>query len=257
MHRTPRPASPRTVLPLLLALALAFAVRPLSGQETAPAGFTVSGVVRDASTGAGLAGALVELPTRRLRAVTGEDGRFVLQGVPDGEQRWTIRRIGYAAWEESTAVQDGEELVIGLLPSPVALEAIEVQADRLKRRRETSGMSVQVLDQAAILASAAPTTAELVRYHAVRFPTVCAPTPGSGAAAVSTGELCVMTRDARPARVSLCIDEVKSSVELLSAYPPQDIYAIESYEGGRVVRVYTRWFMEKKRSLYPLKYGCT
>lgn len=248
----------RLLAPLVhafVALGTLLGASPAAGQD-AGSGISVSGIVRDATTGAALESAVVEVPDHRLRAVTGADGRFVLRGVPAGEQRWTIRRIGYAAWEERTAVADGDELTIGLLASPVALEAIEVQTDRLERRRNTSGMSVQVIGSDEILASAAPTAAELVRYRAVRFPTVCAPMGGSSAPASSTGALCTMTRDARPTLVSICIDDRRSSYEVLQAYVPQDIYAIESYEGGRVVRVYTRWFMEKKRPLSPLKYGC-
>lgn len=254
MRPTPRTAAP-LLAQALLALLLSLSASPLRAQE-AGSGLTVTGQVRDAATGEPLGGAVVELPDHRLRATTGADGRFVLRGIPSGEQRWVIRRLGYARWEESTAVVDGDELVIVLLASPVALEAITVQADRLEHRREASGVSVEVIDRETILSSAVRNATELVRYRAVRFPTVCAPMGGSGAPASSVGELCTMTRDARPQRVVVCIDEVETSTDALSGYVPHDLYAIEAYDGGRVVRVYTTWFMEQKRPLKALHWGC-
>jgi hypothetical protein len=59
-------------------------------------------------------------------------------------------------------------------------------------------------------------------------------------------------------RVQVYIDDRPAfgGMEELEMYAPHELYAIESYAGGRMVRAYTMWFMEdlarKKRRLDPV-----
>ena len=42
------------------------------------------------------------------------------------------------------------------------------------------------------------------------------------------------------------IDERRAfGLDELASYPMNDIYLVESYDGGRMVRVYTTWFMQR------------
>jgi hypothetical protein len=243
------------LLPTLFPLALHLDASRAAAQEAQ--GATVTGQVRDVGTSEPLMGAVVEVPDHRLRAVTDSAGSFVLRGVPAGEQRWTIRRLGYTRWEESTAVQDGANLVIGLLASPLALDEIRATGDRIERRRRMSTRSVRAIDRKQILTSAAANAYELVAYRALPARTVCPARAGTGSVGnlSAAGDLCVMSRG-RVSPVGVCIDEMKASPEVLAVYPPQDIYAIEAYDGGRSIRVYTNWFVETGQPLRALIAGC-
>jgi hypothetical protein len=59
-------------------------------------------------------------------------------------------------------------------------------------------------------------------------------------------------------RVQVYIDDRPAfgGMEELETYAPHELYALESYAGGRMVRAYTMWFMEdlarKKRRLDPV-----
>jgi hypothetical protein len=51
------------------------------------------------------------------------------------------------------------------------------------------------------------------------------------------------------------IDERRAfGLEELEAYPTFDIYMVEAYDSGRMVRVYTNWFVQKlARGNMPLQ----
>ncbi len=86
-----------------------------------------SGIVRDASTGAPLAGVVVRavnLPG--LGAMTGTDGRFTIDLTDRARLRFA--RVGYAGAEiEATP---GDTLSVALIPAPQALEATTITALR-------------------------------------------------------------------------------------------------------------------------------
>jgi len=70
------------------------AVKILLAVQTTSA--TVAGTVRDATSGEPLAAAVVMLPELRRSVVADANGRYVLQDVPAGPHRITVRFIGYA-----------------------------------------------------------------------------------------------------------------------------------------------------------------
>jgi hypothetical protein len=233
------------LLPLFAALLLAPAAGPLHAQEG-----TVTGQVRDATSGEPLAGAIVELPARRIRAVTGPDGEFELRGVPRGEQRWETRRIGYDAWEQTHAAAEGERITILLEPNAVALARIEVVTDRLARRRHRSTESSRVIEQAEILGYSGASALDLVLSRAIPTRIRC---PGNQA--LLDHEPCVYTRG-QVRQATLCIDEAPAFFDQLIGYPRESLYAIESYQNGRTIRVYTTAFMESNRPISAEAIGC-
>lgn len=232
---------------VLLALLAPASAAAQAGERAA-----VSGVVVDAGTGQPVSGAAVVLPELERMAVSDEQGRFELRDLPAGEHRWIIRRVGYSTWEESAEVADGDRFTVGLLAAPVRLEAVSVQVNRLERRRRSFGGQVRVLEQREILAAAVHSTADVVRYRALVGATVCPVMGGTGseATAASTGALCVMGQYGRPERVLVFIDEqpiMDDPQSALMAYHPSEIFTIETYDGGRMVRIYTNHFVQHTR----------
>ncbi|MGH7503142.1 MAG: carboxypeptidase regulatory-like domain-containing protein [Longimicrobiales bacterium] len=97
----------------------------------------VTGIVRDAQTGAPVASAIVTLADVGRIAATDAEGRYRFTGVPSGPQHLAIERIGYAARTLHALVPGEGQLRIdaSIEPVPVALGAIEVRGgDRLTSR---------------------------------------------------------------------------------------------------------------------------
>lgn len=88
----------------------------------------VTGRVIDAVSRNPVAGA--EILAGELRAVTGNDGGFVLGNVPPGRIELRARRIGYSQWHEAVDVDPGLErtVTVALQPVPVRLDSITVAA---------------------------------------------------------------------------------------------------------------------------------
>jgi hypothetical protein len=241
---------------MLLRLLLAF-VALCAPAALAAQGLAVTGRVVDVQTGSPVAGAVVELPDHRLRSLTDTAGTFALRGIPVGEHRWTIRALGYAPWEETTEVDDGERLTIRLMPHAIALETVRVRADRLERRRITSTQSTRVVQRREILTTPAASTLDLILYRALPMRVPCPGGPGGASSAEAVP--CTRFRGS-VVRVRLCIDEQPATFDELVAYFREEIYAIESYGGGTTtvpqVRVYTVAFVESTRPLRPIGAGC-
>ncbi|HEX9939056.1 MAG TPA: carboxypeptidase regulatory-like domain-containing protein [Longimicrobium sp.] len=241
---------PRTLL-IAFCAALLLPSR-LSGQSSVAAEVEVSGRVVDAATQAPIVGAVVELRDVRRKAVSDSAGRFVLQRVPRGTHQWVISRIGYAAWEENTEVDDGDEFTIALLARPEVLEGITAVASQLTHRREGSGMAVRTLEGSTLRFSASPSVFALVHD---RLGVAGVPCPndetGTHSCAWIRGEL---------TPVVVYVDEQRANGGLqdLNNYVPQELFAVESYAGGRMIRVITVPFAERiargRASLLPLSY---
>ena len=107
-HRVSRLITRRAWWGLITAL-LATAA-PASGQSA-----TVSGVVRD-TVGLFIAGAEVTVEGGSARAVSGEDGSYVLRGLTAGNLRLRIRRLGFRP-----AVMDVEVPTTGLVDVEIQL----------------------------------------------------------------------------------------------------------------------------------------
>jgi hypothetical protein len=86
----------------------------------------VTGVVRGNGNGDNVANAQVQIVDRRLRTLSGDDGRFVFESVPPGTHTLRVARIGYAPTELELAVNDttAVELIVDM--EPVALRLSEI-----------------------------------------------------------------------------------------------------------------------------------
>ena len=175
-------------LVLCLAVAPALAIPQVYAQE--PEQATVfEGDVRDAGTGEPLSGAHVSVVGRETRAVTRGDGTFHLTGLPAGVHILRADRLGYrgvtvvvtvGSVRARRAVAESAEVVIELVPSPIAVEGLVVTATISERAaaealRPVSVMAGDVL-QRQMTATVAGTLASIPGIAAARTgPSVAQP----------------------------------------------------------------------------------
>ena len=127
-------------------VALLLASLPLTWAHAQDVG-TVAGAVTDKMTGAALAGAQVSVGgATRLSAVTGADGRFLIEGVPAGETTARARHIGYATVALSVTVVSGQTATADfqLQAQAVELEGLVVVGYGTQRREDITGAGRRV-----------------------------------------------------------------------------------------------------------------
>jgi hypothetical protein len=220
---------------------------------------TLTGEVRDVATGEPIERAVVELTNLRRRTTTDAAGRFTLERIPPGEHTWHVRGTGYVAWEETFPVEADGDFVVGLMANVVQLDPLRVTVHRreaaLELRRNTSGMSVRSFDETALRRSAHATVALFLHDNSVLRTVPCSRSTMQSLQNMDMGrpsDGCVIARG-NIVSVSVFIDEqrVSDGLSALFGYSPHEIHSVEVYEGGRMVRVYTRWFVDRSRA--PLK----
>ena len=116
---------------LLLGTLLVVGLPALAGAQTTG---RISGRVQDAVTGAPLAGASVRVEAAELEAITTDEGRFVLAGLPAGDVDLAVDLLGYTPLRlQGVAVRAGRavDLAIALESSAFELDPIVVDADRI------------------------------------------------------------------------------------------------------------------------------
>jgi len=94
----------------------------------AQVGGTIRGTITEESTQRALASVRVVLIGVGRETRTGEDGRFEVPGLPDGEYTVRATLIGYTSRTARATVTAGEvtDLAIALLRAPIQLEALIV-----------------------------------------------------------------------------------------------------------------------------------
>jgi iron complex outermembrane receptor protein len=104
---------------------------PASSQAQPDGGY-VAGAVRNAETGAPLAGVNVAVPSLQRGAATGPEGRFTIGPLGAGAYDVTARFVGYRSQTRRVDVADGDtaRVQFPLAPRTVGLEAVEVTARR-------------------------------------------------------------------------------------------------------------------------------
>ncbi len=127
---------------------LAAAVQPtsLSAQAVPEHAGEVEGVVRDAETGAPLAGVLVSVVGARPAATTHGDGSFHLSGLEAGTHTLRVERLGYGTetLQVSTSA-DGALVVIELTASPLDVGGLVVTGALSERTAAEALRPVNVL----------------------------------------------------------------------------------------------------------------
>jgi hypothetical protein len=241
------------LLPMLL-LAFAAAI-PLRAQQQRQPGVEVHGVVRDGVSGAPVRGAVVDLRDVRRKAVTDSTGAFVLHDVPPGNHHWFVTRLGYATWDEESEVEEGDEFTIRVLERPEVLEGITASVSLIKLRRLSAGVAVRVLEQDQVGLSGAPSVFALVSdYLGVRG----VPCGHGGSLDTGTRSCAWIRGELVPVAVYLDENRLAGGLDDLTNYLPQEIYLVESYYGGAMLRVLTNDFAARlargRASLMPLRF---
>jgi hypothetical protein len=217
----------------------------LHGQGGAPERATITGVVRDGVTGAPVVAAAVRLAPIGRATVTDSEGAFRMTDVPAGTYEWTVVAIGYVPLTQEVELADGDHFNIGLMPRPLMMEGVSVDVPRmerlLERRRRAAATSIRVFRQDQLLAAGAATVHDLVTQRAMLR--LC---PVDDDLFGGLPE-CVLSRG-RLIRPRVYVDERQASLIELYGYQPAEIYAVELWAGGQVVRVYTRQFAERLAS---------
>ncbi|NQU33460.1 MAG: TonB-dependent receptor [Bacteroidetes bacterium] len=104
---------------------------------------TITGKVIDASYGESLIGATVVLKGTTTGTVTDIDGSFEFK-VPAGTQTIAISYVGYNSQDIEVAIEDGSTKNMGrikLVPSSIALEGVNIMADRAQERKTPVAIS--------------------------------------------------------------------------------------------------------------------
>jgi len=193
------------------------------------------GRVVDHETGEGLYGAAVSLaegpggtPGVGTR-VTGEDGGFLFRVVPPGTYTLTVTLLGYRTLREPLVVTEARDLqvVLRLAVSPVALDPIEVVAERQLRgplvgfeRRRALGFGTYFTRE-DIEARAPYVLTDLLR----RVPGLRVISAGQ------FGENAIRLRgNCRP---EIIVDGIRTSIDtdIDHVLPPMDVEAVEVYKG--------------------------
>ena len=106
----------------------------------------VTGVVTDAQTGEPVPGTMIEVLQANLQALANADGRFLIRGVPLGEQVVRAQTLGYAQIERTVNVTAGETRVdFQLTTRPVQLDAILVTGQQIERQAREVAYSVSTI----------------------------------------------------------------------------------------------------------------
>ncbi len=126
--------------PLLLLLSLL-----LTGALTAQKNFTVSGYVKDASTGEALIGANVYVKETMRGGATNTYGYFVLN-VPAGTHTIAMSFIGYEDFSQSVEVSADVKLNIAAKPIAIQVKEFEVVGERGQPNTEGTQMGTVELD---------------------------------------------------------------------------------------------------------------
>jgi TonB-dependent starch-binding outer membrane protein SusC len=113
---------------------------------------SITGTVVEQATRAPLASVQVTVVGTAARAITNQDGRYTLQGIPAGTAEVRATRIGYGQGAQTVRVVAGEAATadFALSPSAIALEGVIVTASGQEARTRTLGNAVGMINAADV-----------------------------------------------------------------------------------------------------------
>ena len=232
----------------LAALAIVIARAQLTAQQEAQErSGEVIGHVVDARTGTPLAGAFVSLAGSDWGSFTNQEGRFLLPEINIGPHTVTIQQLGYKTLQVRVAAAiSGAPVRILLDPDPILLEGLEIVSDRFESRRRSVASRVVSFGPEDLTSSPYWSVSDFIAFRALARVFPC-----EG----RYSDTCVMDRGQR-AESLVYFDEVPllDGWSYLDTFAPHDLYMVEVYGGGRHIRAYSRFFMERaaKTRLFPL-----
>jgi TonB-linked SusC/RagA family outer membrane protein len=109
----------------------------------------ITGRVTASGTNRPLVGVAVSVVGTTRGSVTDSDGRFRIDGIPDGTYRLRVSLIGYAEAEQSVTIASGQmtTLAISLVPQAVQLEAVVAIGYGTARKKDVTGSVASVREE--------------------------------------------------------------------------------------------------------------
>ncbi|MEO7522380.1 MAG: TonB-dependent receptor [Gemmatimonas sp.] len=125
---------------------------------------TVSGRVTDADNGQPVAAAQIMVVGTTIGRAAGEDGRFVINGVPTGARTIMVRRIGYTQQTRTVNVPDGASVTVdlSLSKSTVSLTGVVVTATGEQQKKEI-GNAVSTVDASEFVRGGVANTQQILQ----------------------------------------------------------------------------------------------
>ena len=242
----------------ILVAALSIAVLGATSAHGQAATATVTGEVRDVSTNAPIAGAVVAFPAIERSALTDQEGQFRIT-LPAGTYLWVVTSLGYAELVEESILADGDHFRIGLMPSPIELEPVVVDAESIEEtfeyRKRAAAVSMQPLTPREVAQSGAANLEEFAksRLGLVLCPaTGTAANPAAGAFTTALAESmagfqgCIAMRGrVLPVAVYINDNFALGGLIELATYQPHEVYTIEVWRRGAEIRLFTNDYIEK------------
>ncbi|MEZ4414822.1 MAG: hypothetical protein R3E10_03645 [Gemmatimonadota bacterium] len=215
---------------------------------------TLVGHIVDVRTGTPLLGAWIGPEQADWGTYTRADGGFRLPRVHAGPDLYRVEMLGYADLLIELA-PDGP-VQIEMEPDPIVLEGVKVVADRFKRRRNATAVSVRTIERQDLLWSGA---ADLLDFIRGRAGVHLIPCPRGSFISYASLD-CAYVRG-RPAEIKVCLDEAPllGGADQLRMISPQELHMVEVYQRGAHIRLYTEQFMQKaarrRLGVPPLGFG--
>lgn len=235
----------RTALATLLLVALGAREAATQVAEPEPHA-TLNGVVVDARTGVRVPGASVILIQQAAPVFSDEEGRFAFREVRPGTQTLIVTQIGYDSLRTEVEFRSPDEPVtVALEADPVVLERIEILVDRLASRWRSIGWSVRVFDQMDLQDASAFSVLDLITQRSGLRRAPCYRPFAMTPCAYVRGRVV-------PVRVVVDGAPMLSGLDLLETLPPEELYTVEVYAGGREIHAYTTWFVKSVARGRPL-----
>lgn len=231
--------------PAAAALALVLAAAPAAAQGAPARAVTVSGEVLDGVTGQPVSAARVELLDRGVAAYTDARGRFTLRRVSPGAVQVRVERLGYHSGATTWNVGPGNGKFTVPLPRDSAMfQALSEEMDDLERRRRAAPLAVRVIGREQLAPASEATALVFLGNRGLR-PVACS--------AGAQGCVRIGGRLFAP-RVFVDEERLTSGLGALESFRPQEMYLVEIFDGGTMVRLYTVGWVEKalSREVRPL-----
>jgi TonB-linked SusC/RagA family outer membrane protein len=236
----------RLVTLVVAGLLVTSAYAPLEAQSTG----TITGQVTDQSTGRPLGSVQVFVAGTNRNTLSNAEGRYVLTGVPAGEQRVQAELIGYSGASATVTVAAGGTATADfqLSPSAVALEGLVVTATGEQRRREV-GSTVATIAVENVDLAPVSTMSQLLQGRAAGVTVMqSAGTSGTGARVRIRGQTSISLSN----EPLLIVDGVQvdnnpesfafglggQSISRLNDISPEEIESIEILKGPAAAALY-------------------
>jgi hypothetical protein len=230
----------RRIFTLACAALLAALAPSLACAQRGAPRILVTGTVVDSVSGNPLYGVAITTTTDPAHTASDSTGEFALS-IPAGTAVMvTFAGSGFeTVGQVVTATQDVSLGRVALLPRVIALAPVLASVSRLEERLRRFNGSTFVYNEELLGHAGESDLFEFVMKHAGLRPSPCN--------AVDGGPMteCFLVRG-YPARPQLWVNEARvGQLSMLRVYRPEDMGRIEIYNGGAMVRVYTRQFLEQ------------